>query len=164
MNARGRGADSPVAWVPIAELSELARALLGDGRGDRDVIPEHVRDRVTALAEQWAAHGFTAETVRPWKDLDPAAAARLHGHGISPTTLQQQTVVTPAGSISMWQAVISGALSAAEVVNRLQATGSPEPSAPRPAPAVFSHPVAALEPDNSDRRGRSTPPQTPFRS
>jgi hypothetical protein len=50
MNTRGRGVDSPVNWVPIAGLTELARALLGDRRGDRDVIPEHVRDRVTALA------------------------------------------------------------------------------------------------------------------
>ncbi|WP_432981928.1 hypothetical protein [Dactylosporangium sp. CA-233914] len=161
--------------MPIAGLTELARALLGDRIGDRDVIPEHVRDRVTALAGQWAAHGFTAETVRAWKDLDPAAAARLHAHGISPAALQQHTVVTPAGSTSLWQAVTSGALSAAEAVNHLQAAGSPEPTArpsapspavstPRPAPAVFSHPVAALDPDNADRRAKSTPPQTLFRA
>ncbi|WP_433611421.1 hypothetical protein ACQP2P_44220 [Dactylosporangium sp. CA-139114] len=80
--------------MPIAGLTELARALLGDRRGDRDVIPEHVSDRVNALAKQWAAHGFTAETVRPWKDLDPAAAARLHAHGASPSALQQHTVAT----------------------------------------------------------------------
>src|SRR4051794_32412552 len=98
MNARGRGADSPVRWVPIAELPELARALLGDGRGDRDVIPEHVSDRVTRLAEQWAAHGFTAETVGPWKDLDPVAAARLRAGGASPSALQRHTVTTPTGT------------------------------------------------------------------
>jgi hypothetical protein len=152
--------------VPIAGLTELARALLGDGLGDRDVIPEHVSDRVTALAKQWAAHGFTAETVRAWRDLDPAAAARLQAHGISPAALQQHIVATPTGSTSLWQAVISGALSAAEAVNQLQAAGPPEPTArpAMPAPAVFSHPVAALDPDNADRRARSMPPQTPFRA
>ncbi|GAA4260439.1 hypothetical protein [Dactylosporangium darangshiense] len=161
--------------MPIAGLTELARALLGDRRGDRDAIPGHVRDRITALAERWAAHGFTAETVHVWKDLDPAAAARLHAHGISAAALQQHTVVTPMGSTSLWQAVISGTLSAAEAVNELRAAGPPEPTArlstpspavstPRPAPAVFSHPVADLDPDSADRRGKSTPTQTPFRA
>jgi hypothetical protein len=168
MSGREREVDSPVSWVPIAGLSELARALLGDGRGDRDVVPDHVRDRVAALAEQWAAHGFTAETVGPWKDLDPAAAARLHAGGVTPSVLQRHTVATPGGRISLWRAVISGALSAAEALNELQAeeSSAPPPAAsmPRPAPAVFSHPVAALEPGDADRRGKSTPPQTPFRS
>jgi hypothetical protein len=175
MNARGREADSPVHWVPIAGLTELARALLGDRRGDRDVIPEHVGDRVTALAKQWAAHGFTAETVSAWKDLDPAVAARLHAHGITPAALQQHLVTSRTGSISLWRAVASGALSAAEAIKELQPAGPPEPaagrsgpapavSAPRPAPAVFSHPASALESGNADRRSRSTPPQTPFRA
>ncbi|WP_426512945.1 hypothetical protein ACPPVO_21240 [Dactylosporangium sp. McL0621] len=173
MNARGRSGDEPVNWVPIAGLTELGRALLGDRRGDRDVIPEHVRDRVTALAEQWAAHGFTAETVHAWKDLNPAAAAHLKAHGISPAALQRHTVVTPTGRLTLWQAVNSGALSAAEAVNELQAAGPPEPAArpstpapaaPRPAPALFSHPEAALDPDTGDRRERSTPHHTPFQT
>jgi hypothetical protein len=110
-----------------------------------------------------AAHGFTVKTVLASKDLDPAAAARLHAHGISPAALQQHIVATPTGSTSLWQAVTSGALSAAEAVNQHQAAGPPEPAArpstsapaastPRPAPAVFSHPVAALDPDNAHRR------------
>ncbi|MET7399421.1 hypothetical protein ABZS66_38655 [Dactylosporangium sp. NPDC005572] len=94
MNSRARGADSSVRWVPIAGLTELARALLGERRGDRDVIPAHVGDRVTALAKQWAAHGFTPETVHPWVDLGPAAAALLAARGISPAALQQHIVAT----------------------------------------------------------------------
>jgi hypothetical protein len=160
--------DSPVSWVPIAGLTDLARALLGDRRGDRDVIPAHVRDRVTALAKQWAAHGFTAETVPAWKDLDPAAAALLQARGVSPEALRQHSIATPTGSTTLWQAVTSRALSAEEAVERLQPAQRPAPapapavSAPRPAPAVFSHPVAEPDPDNADRRGRSTPRQTPF--
>jgi hypothetical protein len=168
MNGRGREVDVPVSWVPIAGLGDLARALLGEGRGDRDVIPDHVHDRVTALAKQWGAHGFTAETVGAWKDLDPAAAALLHARGVTPAVLQRHTVATPAGDISLWRAVISGALSAAEALDELPEEGPPAPppaaSMPRPAPAVFSHPVAALEPGDADRRGKSTPPQTPFRA
>ncbi|MET7398367.1 hypothetical protein ABZS66_33255 [Dactylosporangium sp. NPDC005572] len=178
MNSRARGADSSVRWVPIAGLTELARALLGERRGDRDVIPARVGDRVTALAKQWAAHGFTPETVHPWMDLEPAAAALLAARGISPASLQQHIVATQAGNTSLWRAVASGALSAADAVNQLDAASPPVPtavapapspvvpvvSAMAPAPAVFSHPVAAPDPDNTDRRRRSMPAQTPFRA
>jgi hypothetical protein len=106
--------------------------------------------------------------VHAWKDLDPAVAARLHADGITPADLRQHTVVTPAGSTSLWQAVTSGALSAAEAVKQLRAAGpsTPPPAAstPRPAPAVFSHPVAALEADNGERRDKSMPRQTPFQA
>jgi hypothetical protein len=171
MNRRARDADVPVRWVPIAELSELARALLGERRDDRDVIPEHVADRVGALAKQWAAHGFTAQTVEPWVDLKPAAAALLASRGISPETLRRHTVAGEAGETSLWQAVLSGVVSAAEAADRIDGSAAPEPAAEatpppvsgtRPAPALFSHPTAELEPDTSDRRRRSMPPQTPF--
>src|SRR5699024_8542578 len=76
-----RDTDATVRWVPVADLDDLARALLGD-LGGRDVVPQHVADRVTALAERWAAHGFTPRTVRPWTDLDPATAALLTARGV----------------------------------------------------------------------------------
>lgn len=162
-----------VNWVPIAELTDLAQALLGEGRGDRDVIPAHVRDRIVALAEQWAACGFTAETVGPWADLDPAAASLLVAAGFTPDALQRHVVAVRGGETSLWSALVSGALSAQEVVDRFQPPGMSDPtaavpatpsagSAPRPAPAVFSHPVDPLQPDDTDQRGRSTPQRTPF--
>lgn len=159
--------------MPIAGLTDLARVLLGEVRGDRDVIPERVRDRIVALAERWAAHGFTAETVGGWVDLDPSVASVLAASGCTPDALRQHVVVTPGGETSLWQAVASGALSAQEAIDQLPTPGTSDlatsgvgassaASMPRPAPAVFSHPVDPPERDDTDQRGRSTPRRTPF--
>ncbi|WP_173070300.1 hypothetical protein [Phytohabitans houttuyneae] len=67
----------------MTELSPMARALLSDDLGGRDVVPGHVADRVAERAEEWITHGFTVETVRAWQDLPPAAAAYLAERGSS---------------------------------------------------------------------------------
>ncbi|GAA3296577.1 MULTISPECIES: hypothetical protein [Dactylosporangium] len=151
--------------MPIDELSELARALVGERLNGRDVVPAHVRDRLVALAGRWAAHGFTAQTVADWVDLEPEAAALLVAAGAGPAELRRQVVTTPEGEMSLWQAVVSGALSAQQAADRLPAAKTPEPpAAPRVAPAVFSHPPDASERDATDQRSRSRPQGTPFQS
>jgi hypothetical protein len=168
LNIRARRTDAAVGWVPVAGLSDLARALLGDRRDGRDDIPVHVRDRVVALAEQWAAHGFTAQTVGAWTDLEPSDAGVLAAAGYSPPVLQRHVVATAEGGTSLWLAVTSGALTAQEAVDELRAAGvSGEPAAtggstPRVAPAVFSHPAAEPARDTTDQRSRSMPQRTPF--
>jgi hypothetical protein len=172
VNARARAEDSTADWVSVTELSDLARALLGELRHGRDVIPTHVRDRITALADQWAALGFTAETVRDWSELEPDQAALLTSHGVTPEALRRQPFATSAGATDLWQALETGAISAQEALDRLPRTATtpgpaaPEPAsaAPRPAPAVFSHPFVEPEVDDTDRRGRSTPRRTPFQT
>ena len=83
-SAAVRHAAPEVRWTPVDQLSELARALLSDDLGGREAVPRHVAERVRAEAGAWAGHGFTAETVRPWLDLPPAAAAYLVERAVDP--------------------------------------------------------------------------------
>lgn len=181
MSARSQ--DTPVAWVPISQLSPLARALLGD-LGDRDVVPGHVADRVTALARQWAASGFTDRTVHLWEDLQPADAALLNNRGVDPALLDR-----PVGrsATTFRRAIAAGKLSAADAADRLmKAAGEEAPgAAPKGAAAptnaaapkdnepeepkesgpassgLFSHQIGDY-PDNTPTGQRPKPTHTPF--
>ncbi|MFD0823407.1 hypothetical protein ACFQ0D_34980, partial [Micromonospora zhanjiangensis] len=91
--ATGSAADRQVAtpeirWTSVDQLSELAQALLSEDLGGREAVPRHVAERVRTQARAWAEHGFTAETVRPWLDLPPAAAAYLAERSVSPRVLE----------------------------------------------------------------------------
>lgn len=136
-------------WVPVSELSTLARALLSDDLGGRDVVPRHVADRAAAQAEEWAAHGFTDQTVRPWREAAPADAAYLAARGVDPAVLDLP-IVAYAGSapVSLRMAIASGRLTVERAYELLVVTGQHRPAAgeaqpstaPRPiAPVVFSH-------------------------
>ncbi|MGI5176493.1 hypothetical protein ACQEVZ_09200 [Dactylosporangium sp. CA-152071] len=166
-------------WVPIAELTDLARALLGERPSGRDVVPMAVAERISRLAAQWASAGFTAATVRPWVDLQPAAAAVLAKAGATPEALDRQVVTVSGAAMTLWRAVCSGAMPAADAAAALRpAGGAPAPAAapsaaPAPvgveaparakiAPALFSHPATETVHDTAEQRRRSAPPATPF--
>jgi len=168
MSARSQ--DTPVSWVPISQLSPLARALLGD-LGDRDVVPGHVADRVTGLAKQWAAAGFTDRTVHLWEELRPADAAHLNNAGVDPARLDD--IIDDAGT-TYRRALATGRLTAEAVAERLlkPAGGFPRPPVPeskqdakqeqKPATSgLFSH-VAGADPDSTPAGRRPKPTHTPF--
>lgn len=134
-------------WVPVGELSALARALLSDDLGGRDVVPGHVADRAAGQAEEWAAHGFTDQTVRPWKEAAPADAAYLVARGVDPRVLDLP-IVAYAGSapVSLRMAITSGRLTVERAYELLVLTGQHRPAdMARPAkaspvvPIIFSH-------------------------
>jgi hypothetical protein len=189
MTARARDVQPPVRWVPVSQLSPLARALLSDDLGGRDVVPERVADRVTGLATEWAASGFTTDTVRPWVDLPPATARSLASGGVDPAALDLPVRISPTTApVTLRQALVAGLLSPDQVHDRLapgvRGRGKrPAPAAPpvtnptatpaatpsdtpaaQPetpaAPALFSHPVDEL--DHGDRSRRPKPSQSPF--
>jgi hypothetical protein len=163
MSGRPRRASAARSWTPVDQLSELARALLSDDLGDRDAVPAHVADRVTALAAQWVEHGFTAQTVGPWAELTPACAAYLAGRGVPPHALDQLVDVGgSAGPLTVRTALSTGRLTdeqaydllagSADAASSRQTPRAPvvsttDPPAPdgaararmAPAPAVFSH-------------------------
>jgi hypothetical protein len=134
-NADASGGDTAGRWVPITELTELARALLGERPSGRDVVPIQVAERISRLAAQWATHGFTAATVRPWVDLPPAAAAVLAAAGATPEALDRHVVTTGGTTTTLWRAVSSGALSAEEAVAAFKPAAAPSGT---PSAGTFS--------------------------
>ncbi|MFY1700080.1 MULTISPECIES: hypothetical protein [unclassified Solwaraspora] len=140
-------------WCPVADLSPLARALLSDDLGGRDVVPQHVADRVSAQAEQWAGHGFTEHTVRPWRDLPPAAAGHLADRQVDPRVLDLPVEVVAGGPpVPLRVAIVTGRLPAERAYQLLVLTGEHVPmttaptrvdtsaAAVRPVtPVIFSH-------------------------
>lgn len=124
MNRRQSHAGPPPGWTPVRQLPELARALLSSDLGGRDAVPAHVANRVRALAEQWAAHGFTARTVGPWTDLDPPCAAYLSGRGVPPDALDELVDLDgPAGQSTVRAALSTGRLTAEQAYQALAAAG-----------------------------------------
>lgn len=155
-----RTAAPRTRWVPVQELSPLARALLSDDLGGRDAVPGHVADRVTAQADEWLAHGFAADTVRPWQDLPPAAAAYLAERGVDPRVLDLPVDAFPgAPPVALRLAITAGRLPVERAYELLVLTGEHETPQPPPptkpatnvappvAPLLFSH--AAPEDDTS---------------
>ncbi len=137
-------------WVPVDDLSALARALLSEDLGGRDAVPRHVADRVTRQAGEWAANGFTEQTVRPWKDAPPAAAAYLATRGVNPAVLELPVDLLPgAPAVSLRSAIGSGRVPVERAYELLVLTGHHRPppaaqpgprSRPVIAPLIFSHP------------------------
>lgn len=184
MSGRRRQASAARPWVPVGRLSELARALLSDDLGGRDAVPAHVADRVTALAAQWADHGFTARTARPWADLTPACAAYLAGRKVPPHALDQLVEVGGStGPLTVRAALSTGRLTPEQAYDVLAgSTGAapseqtpPAPADPpapdgaeqaraAPPPVVFSHPGTGHGGDRTERPGPTDrPSRTPFR-
>jgi hypothetical protein len=120
------GDEAGVRWVPITELTDLARALLGERPSGRDVVPVQVAERISRLAAQWAAQGFTAATVRPWVDLPPAAAAVLAKAGATPDGLERHVITTAGTTTTLWRALAAGTISAEEAVAALAAPAAPK--------------------------------------
>ncbi|MDG6103200.1 hypothetical protein Daura_16980 [Dactylosporangium aurantiacum] len=129
--------------MPITELTELARALLGERPSGRDVVPAQVAERISHLAAQWAAHGFTAATVGPWTDLRPAAAAVLAAAGATPQALERHVITTAGTTTTLWRAVCTGTMSAEDAAAAFKPAAS-EPAASEPA---ASKPAAAKPAD-----------------
>ena len=174
MSGRKHQAGDSPHWVPVGQLSKLARVLLAEDLGGRDAVPPQVAERVTALAAQWTDHGFTAETVQPWTDLTPACAAYLAERGVDPGALDQliDTATTP-NPLTLRRALATDQLDAEKAYELLVAAGdgpSPAPklpvnasppdplpdpaqAPPGPAPAVFSHPTS----DHTVHRRRHQP-------
>jgi hypothetical protein len=132
--ARRRGARD--RWVPVAELSPMARALLSDDLGGRDVVPGHVADRVAERADEWLAHGFTVETVRGWQDLPPAAAAYLSERGVQPRVLDLPVDAFPGAvaPVPLRIAISTERIPVERAYQLLVLTGEHQPTAPPPAP------------------------------
>jgi hypothetical protein len=162
-SAAVRHAAPEVRWTPVDQLSALARALLSEDLGGREAVPRHVAERVRAEAEAWAEHGFTDQTVRPWLDLPPAAAAYLVQRAVDPRVLELPVqVARPGAPVALRLAIASGLLAVERAYDLLVATGEHRPAAgprtgggvPSPLPAaVFgstvepeSAAVAAAEP------------------
>lgn len=142
-----------IKWVPVEDLSPLARALLSDDLGGRDVVPAHVAHRVAAQAEEWSAHGFTAETVKPWQDLPAAAAAYLAERGVEPRVLDLPIAAfANARPVALRLAITTGRMTAERAYELLVLTGehvppAPTPaSAPSPAPSPTPAPAAVTAP------------------
>ena len=124
-NSDVSGGDTAVRWVPITELTALARALLGERPSGRDVVPAQVAERISRLAAQWATHGFTSSTVRPWVDLQPAAAAVLAAAGATPEALDRHVVTTAGTTTTLWRAVSAGAMSAEDAAAAFKPAAAP---------------------------------------
>ncbi|HEY0697870.1 MAG TPA: hypothetical protein VGD43_08675 [Micromonospora sp.] len=144
-------------WVPVSRLPVLARALLSDDLGGRDAVPRHVADRVTAEARKWAGYGFTEQTVGPWKDLPPAAAAYLAGRQVDPRGRDLPMGVTRTNApVVLKLAIASGLLPVEQAYELLVATGEhvpvpaglsdAGPARPRPAPVPVVTPLASPVP------------------
>jgi hypothetical protein len=166
MTSRPRSSGEPVRWVPVSKLSPLAYALLAETSADD--VPRHVADRVTKLAALWEKHGFTHETVRPWKDLPPAVADELSARGVNPSSLDLEVTLQPADEpTTLRRALAADLISVEEACKRLDAAkptaapAQPPPSNGRPAgPSLFSHPIADLP--TSQQGDRPKPSHTPF--
>ncbi|GAA3213622.1 hypothetical protein ACFO1B_13335 [Dactylosporangium siamense] len=127
-NSDVSGGDTAVRWVPITELTELARALLGERPSGRDVVPAQVAERISRLAAQWAANGFTAATVRPWVDLPPAAAKALAAAGATPEALDRHVVTVAGTTTTLWRAVSSGGMTGEEAAAAFKPATTPPAS------------------------------------
>ncbi|MFV2020824.1 hypothetical protein [Micromonospora sp. LOL_023] len=140
---RGRPANAPrTRWCPVSDLSPLARALLSDDLGGRDVVPQHVADRVKAEADEWASHGFTEHTVRPWRDLPPAAAGHLAGHQVDPRVLDLPVdLVAGSPPLPLRIAIVTGRLPADRAYELLVLTGEHVPRS-KPGAAPDQQPAA----------------------
>ncbi|MFC7550597.1 hypothetical protein [Plantactinospora sp. GCM10030261] len=116
-------------WVPVASLAPLARALLSDDLGGRAEVPRHVAQRVTDEADRWSAYGFsTADAVRAWSDVPPAAAAYLAERRVPPEVLDLPTTVGRA-SVPLKLAIATGVLPVERAYELLVATGEHRPEA-----------------------------------
>lgn len=175
MSTRPRSSGEPVRWVPVSKLSPLAYALLGESSADD--VPRHVADRVTKLAKVWAEHGFTHETVRPWKDLPPAVADQLSARGVNPVSLDLEVTIPPADEpTTLRRALAADLLSVEDACDQLDAAKASTQAASKAAarsedeaaatnghpvvPSLFSHPVAELP--QSQQGERPKPSRTPF--
>jgi hypothetical protein len=174
--AGGRRTGAPTKWVPVDQLSTVARALLSDDLGGRDVVPRHVADRVTRQAIEWEEQGFTAETVRPWRDVPPAAAGYLVQRGVSPRVLDLPVdAIAGAAPVALRLAIESGRMPVERAYELLVLTGEhrpdqpaedaapgePQAGQPRPAPvgARPAGPQWAAPPSTSDEEPASNPPR-----
>ncbi|PZM91307.1 MAG: hypothetical protein DIU79_12980 [Actinobacteria bacterium] len=136
----------------------MARALLSDNLGGRDVVPKHVADRVTAQAEEWIEQGFTEETVRAWKDADvsPTAAGYLAERGVEPRVLELPMKIVPnADPVPLRVAIASGRLSVERAYELLVLTGEhvPPSESSQPSPQAEGVPAPHAQATNAD-----TPP------
>ncbi|GAB3830144.1 hypothetical protein ACFPIJ_31485 [Dactylosporangium cerinum] len=127
-NSDVSGGGMDVRWVPITELTELARALLGERPSGRDVVPAQVAERISRLAAQWAANGFTAATVRPWADLPPAAAKVLAAAGATPEALDRHVVTVAGTTTTLWRAVSSGGMTGEEAAAAFKPAAATPPA------------------------------------
>ncbi|MEV0393809.1 hypothetical protein [Polymorphospora rubra] len=138
-------------FVPVDRLSALARALLSDDLGGRDVVPARLANRVTEQADEWAAHGFTEDTVRPWRELPPDAAGYLASRGVDPAVLSLSVSPGGIGPVPLATAIAAQQIPVQRAYELLVLTGehprtplADAPAAPQPppravAPVVFSH-------------------------
>jgi hypothetical protein len=151
--------------------------LLSDDLGGRDVVPRHVADRVTRQAIEWEEQGFTAETVRPWRDVPPAAAGFLAQRGVSPRVLDLPVdAIAGSAPVALRLAIESGRMPVERAYELLVLTGehrpdqpaetadtAGEPQAGQPRPAqVVSRPAGpqwAAPPSTSDEKPASNPPR-----
>lgn len=132
--------------------------MLSDDLGGRDVVPQHVADRVNAEAEQWASQGFTEETVRPWADLPPAAAGYLAQQKVDPRVLDLPVdLVAGSPPVPLRVAIMTGRLPAERAYQLLVLTGEHVPTAGR-EPAGRT---GTAEPDGSPATGTTTRPVVP---
>jgi hypothetical protein len=139
-----RRTGAPTKWVPVDQLSALARALLSDDLGGRDVVPRHVADRVTRQAAEWEEQGFTAETVRPWRDVPPAAAGYLAQRGVPPRVLDLPVdAITGAPPVALRLAIESGRMPVERAYELLVLTGEHRPDRPAEAPDAPGQPRPA---------------------
>lgn len=157
--------------------------LLSEDLGGRDVVPGHVADRVTSLADQWAAHGFTEEAVRPWMELPPDAANYLASRGVNSAVLDRPFgALRGAATVTFGAAIASGQLPVEQAYDLLVLTGEHKPEqtdqskpegteptddAPRRAvaPALFSHPATdrpTHDPAESPPQEGNRPTRSPF--
>ncbi|MET7419035.1 hypothetical protein [Dactylosporangium sp. NPDC005555] len=147
--------------MQITELTELARALLGERPSGRDVVPAQVAERISRLAAQWAANGFTAATVRPWVDLSPPSAAVLAKAGTTPEALERHVITTAGTTTTLWRAVAAGTMSAEEAVAALAPAAAPAPaSASAVAAQAGTFSGAAAGPAGSPAVSSTTPGQS----
>lgn len=149
-------------FVPVDQLPPLARALLSEDLGGRDVVPARLADRVTEQADEWASYGFTETTVRPWRELTPEAANYLASRGVDPGVLSLS--VAPGGRIEpvpLATAIASQQIPVERAYELLVLTGehprtptagpstpttAPSSTPPRMvAPVIFSHVPADFE-------------------
>jgi hypothetical protein len=168
--AKRRPGGTRTQWVPVTELSPLARALLSADLGGRDVVPRHVADRVIAQAEQWAEQGFTVDTVRFWTDVSPAAAGYLAQRGVDPSVLDLPVSAFPgAPPVALRLAITGGRMPVEQAYELLVLTGAHAPSwsknnapvSPAAPPRAAPPPVTMSDPQPPEPTPPSRGPVAP---